>query len=349
VNSHQSLSPQLHQESDIMRAAYIQQTGAPSVFQVGELPTPVPVGSEVLVKVSTSAVNPIDTYIRGGAIAMAQHFPYIPGCDLAGTVMQLGANASQFQVGDRVWCSNQSLFGRQGTLAEFAAIDEKWLYRTPASMTDNEAAAGALVGITAHLGLHLNAGLKADEVVFVNGGTGGVGSAVVQLAKAAGAKVITTVGSAEKQALCRTWGADLVVNYRDADMDAQIQAFTKEHGGIHIWFETQREPTFDRTVSLMAPRGRIILMAGRAARPEFPVGPFYVKDLRLCGFAMFNASPAEQRECATGLNTLFEQGKWKPQIGKVFPLAEAAAAHTFQEQNTLEKQGTLTGKILVVV
>lgn len=331
-----------------MRAAFIEQTGAPSVIQVGELPTPVPGAGEVLVKVAAAAVNPIDTYIRGGAIAMPLQFPYIPGCDMAGTVVSLGSNTTRFQVGDRVWCSNQSLFGRRGTLAEFAAIDEKWLYPTPATQPDQEAAAGALVGITAHLGLHLNAGLKADEVVFVNGGTGGVGSSVVQLAKAAGAKVIATVGSAQKQALCSSFGADLVIDYHAEDMDAQIQAFTKEHGGIHVWFETQREPTFDRTVGLMAPRGRVILMAGRAARPQFPVGPFYVKDLRLCGFAMFNASPAEQRECATDLNNLFEQGKWKPQIGKTFPLSEAAAAHAFQEQNTLEKQGTLSGKILVI-
>ena len=98
----------------------------------------------------------------------------------------------------------------------------------------------------------------------------------------------------------------------------------------------------------MAPRGRIILMAGRAARPQFPVGPFYVKELRMAGFAMFNASQAEQRECAGDLNTLFEQGQWKPQIGKTFPLSESAAAHAFQEQNTLEKQGTLSGKILVL-
>lgn len=331
-----------------MRAAYIQQTGAPSVIQIGELPTPTPAEGEVLVKVAVAALNPIDTYIRGGIIPMATQFPYIPGCDMAGTVTAVGPKATRFKVGDRVWCSNQSLFGRRGTFAEYAAIHEQWLYPTPASQSDQEAAAGALVGITAHLGLHLNAGLKAGEVVFVNGGTGGVGSAVVQLTKAAGAKVIATVGSAAKQDLCRSWGADLVVNYNDANMDEQIQAFTKQHGGIHVWFETQREPTFDRTVPLMAPRGRLILMAGRAARPQFPVGPFYVKDLRMFGFAMFNASPAEQRDCATGLNTLFEQGRWKPLIGKTFPLSEAAQAHAFQEQNTLEKQGTLSGKILVI-
>lgn len=331
-----------------MRAAYIQQTGAPAVIQFGELPTPAPAAGEVLVKVGAAAINPIDVYIRSGAISMPLQFPYIPGCDLAGTVVELGSNCTRFKVGDRVWCSNQSLAGRRGSLAEFAAVDEQWLYPTPAKESDQEAAAGALVGITAHLGLHLHAGIKADEVVFVNGGTGGVGSAVVQLAKAAGAKVIATVGSAAKQELCRSWGADLVINYRDGDMDAQIQAFSKQHGGIHVWFETQREPTLDRTIGLMAFRGRLILMAGRAARPEFPVGPFYVKDLRALGFAMFNAPPAEQRECANGLNTLFEQGRWKPQIGKTFPLSEAATAHAFQEQNTLEKQGTLSGKIVLI-
>lgn len=331
-----------------MRAAYIQQTGSPAVIQFGELPTPAPAAGEVLVKVGAAAINPIEVYIRSGAISMPLQFPYIPGCDLAGTVVELGSNCTRFKVGDRVWCSNQSLAGRRGSLAEFAAVDEQWLYPTPAKESDQEAAAGALVGITAHLGLHLHAGIKADEVVFVNGGTGGVGSAVVQLAKAAGAKVIATVGSAAKQELCRSWGADLVINYRDGDMDAQIQAFSKQHGGIHVWFETQREPTLDRTIGLMAFRGRLILMAGRAARPEFPVGPFYVKDLRALGFAMFNAPPAEQRECANGLNTLFEQGRWKPQIGKTFPLSEAATAHAFQEQNTLEKQGTLSGKIVLI-
>ena len=88
-------------------------------------------------------------------------------------------------------------------------------------------------------------------------------------------------------------------------------------------------------------------MAGREARPEFPVGPFYVKDLRMCGFAMFNASPDEQRETALAINQLFDRNRWKPSIGRVFALSDAAAAHQLQEQNTLEKLGTLTGKIVL--
>lgn len=331
-----------------MKAAFIRQTGTPDVIEYGELPTPEPGPTEVLIKVGAVSVNPIDTYIRSGMIKVATSFPYIVGCDLAGTIERVGSQVTRFKLGDRVWGSNQSLFGRCGSFAEFAAVDEKWLYPTPAAMNDSQAAAGALTGITAHLGLFLNAGLKPGEVVLVNGGTGGVGSAVIQLAKAAGAKVITTVGNAEKKALCESWGADCVLDYHSASLDDEIKAFASANGGLQVWYETQVPTNFDRTIGLMSPRGRIIVMAGRNARPEFPNGAFYVKDLRLFGFAMFNATPDEQRECAEAINSLATRGGWHPQIGRTLPLAEAAAAHRLQEENTLQKQGTLTGKIVLV-
>ncbi|GIX03842.1 MAG: hypothetical protein KatS3mg113_0848 [Planctomycetaceae bacterium] len=170
---------------------------------------------------------------------------------------------------------------------------------------------------------------------------------VVQLAKIAGAQVITTGGSVESLDICCRLGSDLVINYRDANRDDRIRAFSLPHGGVHLWFETQREPSFDRTIGLMAPRGRIVLMAGRQARPEFPVGPFYVKDLRMIGFAMFNATPDEQREAAEQLNAWYSEGRWKPVIGRIMPLAEAAEAHRLQEENTLNKAGTLHGKIVL--
>lgn len=330
-----------------MKAAFIRHNGDPSVIEFTDLPDPELRPSEVLVRVGAVSVNPIDTYIRAGAVAMASTFPYVLGCDVAGTVAAVGPQVKRFRVGDRVWGSNQGLFGRQGTFAELAAIDEKWLYPTPAGQTDAEAAAGALVGLTAHLGLFQHASLKAGEVVFVNGGAGGVGSAVIQMAKAVGAKVIATAGRPETLAQCTKLGADLVLNYREANLDDRIRAFALPHGGLQVWYETQREPTFERTVSLMAPRGRIILMAGRQARPIFPVGPFYVKDLRLIGFAMFNGTPDEQRTAAEEMNRWSAEGRWKPQIGVQFPLSQTAEAHRLQEQNTLEKAGTLHGKIVL--
>ncbi|MCS7047500.1 MAG: NADPH:quinone reductase [Gemmataceae bacterium] len=330
-----------------MKAAYLETTGAPEVIRFGELPTPTPQGNEILVKVACAALNPIDTYLRAGTVAMALPKPFITGTDVAGTVAAVGPDARRFRVGDRVWGSNQGLLGRQGTCAEYVCAAEEWFYPTPANVSDQAAAAAALVGITAHLGLFQRAHLQAGETVFVNGGTGGVGSMVVQMAKAVGAKVITTVGTLEKAQLCRDWGADCVLNYKTDDIAAGIRTFTAG-SGVHVWYETQREPDFFKMVDLMARRGRMIVMAGRQAQPTFPVGPFYVKDLALHGFAMFNATPAEQRACADDINRWLAEGKLRVPIGKTFPLAQTAAAHQFLEDNTLRKAGTLTGKVVVV-
>ena len=136
-----------------MKAAYIEKTGPPNCILYGELPCPQPVGSQVLVRVQAAAVNPIDTYIRNGADYWELPRPFIIGCDLAGVVEALGPEASRLRVGDRVWGTNQGLVGRQGTFAEYAAVDECWLYPTPDGVDDQSAAAAALVGITAHLGL----------------------------------------------------------------------------------------------------------------------------------------------------------------------------------------------------
>ena len=116
-----------------------------------------------------------------------------------------------------------------------------------------------------------------------------------------------------------------------------------------MWYETQREPDLVRIVDLMGQRGRIVLIAGRQAKPVFPVGPFYVKGLSLFGFAVFNATTTEQRRCADDINRWLAEGKLHPPVGKVFPLAEAAAAHRLLEENTLHGAGTLVGKVLLIL
>ena len=329
-----------------MKAAYFEKTGTPEVIQYADLPTPEPKTGELLVKVGAVSVNPIDTYIRAGMVAMQLPMPYIIGCDVAGTVEKVGPVCTRFKTGDRVWGSNQGLLGRQGTFAEYAAVREELVYPTPAGVKDTDAAAAALVGITAHLGLFRCAKLQAGETVFVNGGTGGVGSMVVQMAKAVGARVITTVGSSDKAVTCRGWDADLVLNYKTDDVPESIKGFTGGEG-VDVWYETQREPDFLKAVPLIRRRGRMIIMAGRQAQPIFPVGPFYTKDLSLFGFAMFLATPDEQRACAVDMNRWMAEGKLRVPIGQVFKLAEAAAAHRLQEGNTLQKAGTLMGKIVL--
>jgi NADPH2:quinone reductase len=330
-----------------MKAAFINSPCAASEIQYGDVETPTPAAGQVLVKTGAVAVNPIDTYIRSGNVKAELPLPYIPGCDIAGTVEAVGEGATAFAAGDRVWGSNQGLAGRQGTFGEFAAIDERWLYPTPASVSDSHAAAISLTGITAHLGLHLHANLQAGDVVFVNGGTGGVGSCVIQIAKAAHATVITTVGSDEKKEAATALGADVVINYRTTDIPSALEACQSRTGAITVWFETLRTPDPEMSFRFMAKRGRYILMAGRDARPEFPVGQFYVNDLRAIGFAMFNASADEQRDAATDLNRLMANGQLKPVIGAEFKLSEAAKAHQLQEENTLNGAGTLSGKIVL--
>jgi len=328
-----------------MKAAFINAPCPADGIQFGDLPQPQPRAVEALVRVRAVAVNPIDTYVRAGMVKMALPSPFIIGCDFAGVVEAVGVECKSFQPGDRVWGSNQGLFGRQGCFAELACVDEKWLNPVPTGVRDEDAAAVALVGITAHLGLFAKARLQAGETVFVNGGAGGVGSMVVQMAKAAGARVIATAGSDERVAKARGFGADLVLNHRTQAVAAAVKEFAP--AGVNVFWETQREPDFDQAVPLLAPRGRFVLMAGREARPVFPVGPFYVKDCSLHGFAMFNATPDEQRACAADLNRWLAAGRLRANIDRLLPLDQAAAAHRLQEENTLYKSGALAGKIVL--
>ncbi len=328
-----------------MKAAYITQTGTPDVITYGDLPTPKPTRRQCLIKVAAVDVNPIDVYVRNGTIPVKLSFPFILGRDLAGTVIEAGGGVKDFKVGDRVWATSQGSDGRPGTFAEFAAVDHRWLHPIPEGVSDEDIVALALVGVTSQLGLARYANLKAGEVLFISGGSGGVGSCVVQMAKILGARVITTAGTDEKVAACRDLGADLAINYKTQDVGAAIKGFAPN--GVNVWWETVREPDFDQTVSLLAMRGRMVLMAGREARPPFPVGPFYVKDCSLHGFAMFNANSREQRAAANAINRWVSEGKLRARIDRVLPLSEAAQAHRLQEESTVNKTGALAGKVVL--
>lgn len=205
--------------------------------------------------------------------------------------------------------SNQGLLGRQGTFAEQIAVDEVWAYPTPPAVTDEQAAAGALVGITAHLGLVREAGVQRGETVFVNGGSGGVGSTVIQLARALGARVFCTAGSDEKVKACLGLGAEAAFNYRTQDVVAEVKRLAP--GGVQVW---SGKP---RGIRTSTGRWRCWGRAGgssswRDARhARLPVGPFYVKGCRLHGFVMFAASPDEQRVAAVDLNRWLGSGQYE--------------------------------------
>lgn len=328
-----------------MKAAYITKPGPAEGIAFDELPTPEPGNGEVLIRTSAVSVNPIDTYIRSGVVAAELPSPYIVGSDIAGTIEAVGDQVDNLKPGDRVWASNQGLAGRQGTFSEFACINADWLHATPDSVSDEEAAATALVGITSHIGLVHRARLRAGETLFINGGSGGIGSMVIQIAKAIGARVIATAGSDERVEKCRTLGADLALNYNSDDIPNAVSEYAPT--GVDVFWETSRAVNFENTISLLAKRGRCVVMAGRDARPILPVGPFYVKDCELHGFAMFNYSAEEQRQCGDDLNRWLADGSIKPNIDRVMPLSETAEAHQLQEDNTIHLAGTLAGKIVL--
>jgi NADPH2:quinone reductase len=317
-----------------MKAAHILEPGPADQIIYGDLDTPSPGETEVLIKVGAVAVNPVDTYLRSGNVPMELPMPYIVGCDLAGTVEAIGSKVTRFQPGDRVWGSNQGLLGRQGTSAEYASVDETWLYPTMEGVEDTTAAAMALVGITAHLGLVHRGQLQAGETVFVNGGSGGVGSSI-----------ITTAGDAEKADVCRQLGADHVILYKEQDVLAEAQQLAPD--GVNLWWETVREPKLDEAVTAMARDGRIIVMAGRDARSEVPIGPFYSKGCSLFGFVMFMVDAEVQRQCANDINRWLSDGSLMPRIDRILPLSETAEAHRLQEESTVGGSGELKGKIVL--
>ena len=327
-----------------MKAAYIEKTGSIDQIRYGDLPKPKATGTQVLVQVKAVSVNPVDTYIRAGTLSMELPNPFILGCDLAGVVDAVGPEVKRFKIGDRVWGSNQGLLGRQGTFAQFAAVEEEWLYPIPEEVSFQDAAAIALVGITAHLGLFRDAQLKTEDKVFIHGGSGGVASCVIQMARILGANVMTTAGNDAKVEICRTLGANVVVNYKKGNVEDALNHF----GKVDVWWENLREPNLERAISHLALRGRIIIMAGREAKSALPIGPFSARDAKLYGFAIFNSPAAEQRKAAAAISRWLARGRLRPQIDRVMKLSETAEAHRLQEASTLQKKGSLAGKIVLV-
>ena len=312
-----------------MRAAYIERPGPVDEIRVGDQPTPTPGPGQILVRVGAVAFNPIDLYVRSGMVTMPIPLPYTLGTDFAGTVAALGPETSRFRVGDRVWGSNQGLTGRQGAAGEFAAVDEDLAYPTPGNRPDEEAAAQALVGITAHLALFAHGSLNPGATVYIPGGSGGVGSMAVQMARATGARVATSAGGAERAAMCRDLGADLALDYKLDDIPARLREFAPD--GCDVWLETRRDPDLETSVPLLALGGRMVVIAGRAAKPVLPLGSLYTRDCSIRGFAMFNATPDAQRAAADAINGWVGAGRLKAPVARTFPLDQAADAQRMME------------------
>lgn len=322
-----------------MHAAYIEQLGSPDEIRYGELPTPRPGPTDVLVAVTATTVNPVDTFVRSGVFRTPVSFPLVIGRDLVGTVVETGPGAAGFSIGDRVWSNSLGHGGRQGAAAERAVVPADRLYRLPDEV-DPETALGVLHPAgTAYLALFSHAGIRPGDTVFIAGAAGNVGSALVVMAVDAGARVVATA-SAKDAAYVRSLGADHVFPYEDPGLAALLRAAAP--AGIDIWIDTFGTNDLTAAVDLIAPRARIVLLAGVAARPALPVGPFYMKDASIRGFVISHARVDELAAAAVSVNRLLAAGRLRPRTIERIPLSAAADAHRRMEK------GELRGKRLII-
>lgn len=322
----------------LMQAAFIWETGSANETQIGQLPVPRPGPDDVLVQMVASAVNHVDLFVRSGAYRTELSFPFVIGRDLVGTVVQTGENVHGFAHGDTVWCNSLGYAGRQGALAQYVVVSADRLYPFPSALDPVTGVALLHPGATAYLGLVREAGIQLRETVLVAGAAGAVGSAVVQLAVALGAKVIATA-SAQDARWCRSLGASEALDYRSPNLDQEIKAAAPN--GIDIWWDTSGHHNFPQTLDHMRLGGRIIVMAGLAAQVRLPVGAMYTRDVSLHGFAISNASTADLAVAAQAINKLLTTSQMRGRIGKVFSLEQAAQAHRALES------GGITGRIVV--
>ena len=334
-----------------MRAAVFTAPGPPEVLQVRDRPDPGDPGpGEVRVRVGAVSVNPIDTYVRAGTVSPgptpSDEHPRTAGCDWAGTVEAVGSGVTRVAVGDRVWGVSRGI-GRNGSAQEALREPAELCFPTPDETTDVQAAALGLAAVTAHLGLFRTGGLEPspeiEQTVFINAGSGGVGSAAVGLARRANYQVVTTAGTDAKREECRRRGAHVALDYRAPDLAGRLRALWGDGialpaCGFALWLETHRDPDLHLAVPLMANGGTVVLLAGRAAEPSFPLGALYTRDVSLRGFALFNAAPEELRTAAAGVAGI------DPLIARAYPLAEIARAHADLEAGDTGDRG---GKLVV--
>jgi NADPH:quinone reductase-like Zn-dependent oxidoreductase len=314
-----------------MRAAYVSELGSPDNITVGELAMPEVGPYDILVRTTALAVNYVDTLIRSGRYRTPMPFPFIIGRDLVGVVTAVGRNVEGVGVDDAVWCNSLGHGGRQGSFSEYALIPQDRIYPLPPGADPVETVALLHAAATAWLGLFREARVQPGETVLVSGAGGAVGTTTLQLASASGAHVIATARDEDAE-WCRSAGAETVFDYRDPDLWNRVAAAAPN--GVDVFFETSRHYAFDRTLPLLARRGRFVLITGIGSTVPVPLEALYLRDASLRGFVISNASVTDLADAATAINEGITRGLLRVRIGTRLPLAESAEAHRLMERGT---------------
>ncbi|QKE71682.1 zinc-dependent alcohol dehydrogenase family protein [Arthrobacter citreus] len=325
-----------------MKAIVIHQYGDSSEFKHVEISMPKPTSNQVLVKVAATSINPIDTKIRKGIVpnAFQPNFPMILHSDFSGEVVEVGENVSHFEVGDLVFGLN--VFS--GTLTDYFLIEESFIAKAPKNLPIQEAASLPLTSITAWEALFDRGNLKQGDHILIHGGTGGVGHVAIQLAKAFGAIVTTTVSSNEKADLVKKLGVDHVINYKEETVEDYVKRLTNGQG-FDLVFDTVGQKNLDKSFLSVKPQGTVLAIA---ARSTHDLTLLHNKSLSLhVIFIMLTQKTKEGRmEHSAILNkisSLVEEGKLKPLINpKSFTFNQVKEAHDYFENNEVQ-----FGKVLI--
>jgi NADPH:quinone reductase len=321
-----------------MKAIQVQKTGGPEALTLVDLPIPKPKPNEAVVKIAAAGVNFIDVYFREGRYPAA--LPFVDGQEAAGTVTEVGSDVKSVKPGDRV-----AYTGVMGAYAEYAAAPADRLVQVPHSITDQQAAAAMLQGMTAHYLVHSAYPLKRGETALIHAAAGGVGLLLVQMAKALGAHVIATVGSEEKAKLARKAAADDVIIYTQQDFEAETKRFTGGKG-VHVVYDGVGKTTFDQGLNVLRPRGYMVLFGG-ASGPVPPLDPIKLTQkgslfLTRPSLAQYIATREELEQRANDVLNMIADGKLELHIAHIYKLDHAQQAH-----RDLEGRKT-TGKLLLI-
>ncbi len=315
-----------------MKAIEITKPGGPDVLQATTRPDPTPGENEVLVRVKAAGINRPDVVQRKGLYPPPPGASDIPGLEIAGLVEAIGAGVSGFNVGDRVCALVPG-----GGYAELCVAPTQTCLPVPDGLSFVQAAALPETYFTVWSNVFDRAVLSSGETLLVHGGSSGIGSTAIQLAKAFGAGVITTVGSEEKADFCRKLGADLVINYRTQDFEKEVLEFT-DGKGVNVVLDMVGGDYVPKNIACLAPDGRHVSIAFlNGPSVEMNMLPVMVKRLTLTGSTLRPRDNEFKGEIAKALGTsvwpLLEKGTVKPVVDTILPLEKAADGHRLMESS----------------
>ena len=302
-----------------MKAILVQDFGGPEVLQIQTVPDPTPQSGEVVIKLHAAGVNPVETYQRAGTPPYNNvEFPWTPGSDGAGEIVEVGDDAGDWKIGDRVYVYAPR---GAGTYAEMIACKSSQVYRLPDQVSFEQGAAIGVPYATAHRALFGKAGAKAGEVVFIHGASGGVGTAAIQLANRAG---LSVAGSASDEEFIERVGAKYTFDHNVEGYLSDALGATCGRG-FDVILEMKAGENLGRDAEVLAPFGRIVII-GSGGPVEINPRDWMMRDATILGMTLFNVNGAQLREIHADLIDGLRSGQLNPIIDQKFALADAARA-----------------------